>query len=1031
MVPPFIKKLPLLETVALIVTLLNLLKWTAWDNGMSMSMASGITFILCILAKLLFEYSRWNRGLLLPARILSIGTLVFGLAGIIGIIFGIVPFDNLFESASEDVARAANDMALVAAVCFALTGIALFRITISNGEHIFLPHVISLIILFTSLLSGIAFVFHQGTFHGEVIDRPMGFSPAIIFFLLSFSILMVNKHKGFMGQITSQHQGGKIARVLIPVAIAIPVILGFFQMESGKLGFSNRPYDVALITLGRIVVLVVFIWGTAAVINRSARALMAEVDERKKDAEIFRYRKALLEAQNEAIPDAISVVDTKGKMLSFNRHFAALWNIPRDVIDNNDDTAGLAFAMMQLKEPEEFIKKVNYVYAHPTEPAHDEILFKDGRIIERHGNQVVGDDGTNYGWAWYFRDVTRTRNYEMAINNFNRDLEIKVEERTTELAKSETRFRLLVENSLDIISLIDFDGRIRYMSPSITRLTGFAMDEMIGRSGFDIIHPDDVEGGKRLRMQLIAKPSIPFNSTFRLLHKNGGYIWIEGTLTNMLENENVSAFVLNYHDITERKKNEETIQRSEMRFRSLIENAHDIISLSDGEGKRFYISPAIERITGYTVEETREMFVFDMVHPDDLDHTKRLRKEFLLQPGVIKPLSFRFVHKNGSSVWMEGTVVNLLNDENVNAVVGNFHDVTERKLSEEKVRIAGERLEMVSKATNDAVWDWDLHTDIIFWNEEIKSMFDYSAEDIATGTEWKVHIHPEDFKRVTKKLVYHVKSRIQNWQDEYRFRCADGTYKYVFNRGFILYENEKPNRIIGAMQDVTQINKLQQSLNEERVMKQKELTNATIEGQEKERTDIGRELHDNINQLLTAVKLYLDVASKQPSMKDEMILRSSQNLSVCMDEIRKLTSALIPPSTNLNTFDDIIQDLLEPVKLATSIKVTYEVKGTKAIVLTNDQQLHVYRIIQEHLNNILKHSKAGHVRISIKPMNNQVEIIINDDGQGFDTTLRRKGIGLKNIQSRAELLGGKMKVVSMPGGGCMLFVNFPLRQTVV
>ena len=292
MVSSFFKKLPLLETSALIVTLLDLLKWTPWENGTSMSVASGITFILCIAAKISFKYSPSNRGLLLPARILSVCTLVFGLAGVIGIVFGIVPIDNLFEGASEDAARAANDMALLAAVCFALTGIALLRITIGNAEHIFLPHVIALIILFTSFLSGIDFFFHQNTLYGKVIDRPMGLSSAIIFFLLSFSILLVNKHKGFMGQITSEHQGGKIARVVIPVAIAIPVILGFFQVESGKLGFSSRPFDVALITLGRIVVLVIFIWGTAAVINRSGRALMGEIEERKKDADVLRYRKA-------------------------------------------------------------------------------------------------------------------------------------------------------------------------------------------------------------------------------------------------------------------------------------------------------------------------------------------------------------------------------------------------------------------------------------------------------------------------------------------------------------------------------------------------------------------------------------------------------------------------------------------------------------------------------------------------------------------------------------------------------------------
>jgi len=157
-----------------------------------------------------------------------------------------------------------------------------------------------------------------------------------------------------------------------------------------------------------------------------------------------------------------------------------------------------------------------------------------------------------------------------------------------------------------------------------------------------------------------------------------------------------------------------------------------------------------------------------------------------------------------------------------------------------------------------------------------------------------------------------------------------------------------------------------------------------------------------------------------------MIRRSSENLSVCMEEIRRLSSVLIPPSTTLNTFDDIVNDLLEPVKLATSINVRYQVKGVNKIILNNSQQLHVYRILQEHLNNILKHSKAANVLISINQVNEVIEIAVKDDGLGFDTNINRRGIGFKNIQSRAELLDGKMTVVSKPGEGCLLYISFPL-----
>ena len=1012
-----VKKIPVPELCILIIALLVLSGLLPFDKEWLMRTATAVTMILAASAKLIFQFSGNNKKLLLPVRILAICVLIIAFIRILAIIFGFGSSGFLF------------DMPLVTAIGFVFIGLAVFLLTFHNAEKIVWPHILSIGVLFIAMLSAISYAFRKNLLYEDDLYKPMRITSAICFSLLAISILLVNKHRGIIGDLTSRYQGGKIARVLIPVAILLPIVLGIFQLRSGESGHFTRPYDLALLTLGRIIVLVVFIWRTAVIINRSNKALVVELEERKKNEERLQYKQAVLEAQNEAIPDALLVVDTEGKILSFNHHFGEIWRIPQNILDERDDTAALKYAVTQLDNPDEFIRRVNYIYAHPEETAHDEIQFKDGRIIERYGNVVKAEDGKKYGWAWYFRDITQNKNYENKIKDFNRDLEVKVKQRTEELNKSEMRFRLLVENSLDIISLIDYHGRILYISPSIKRLTGYTEKEMIGMSGFDLIHPDDVEGGKRFRQSLIDKPAVPEKSTFRLKHKKDGYIWVEGTVTNMLNDENVKAFVLNYHDITERKSAEVRLRKSEKRFRSLIENANDIISLSDENGIRFYISPAIERVTGFTIEESINRMVFDTVYPDDIEKVKTIRDELMREPGVIKPLSCRFKHKNGGYVWIEGTLVNLLHDENVKAVVGNFHDVTERKISEEKIRISSERFEMVSRATNDAVWDWNLQTDEIYWNDEIRSMFNYNTDDIATGTAWKVHIHPEDFKRVTRKLVYHVKNSIQNWLDEYRFRCADGSYKYVFNRGFILFDNNrKPYRIIGAMQDVTEINKLQQSLNEERIRKQMELTSATIQGQEKERSEIGRELHDNINQLLTATKLYLDVASKQPDMKDEMIERSVENISQSMEEIRRLSSALVPPSMDINNFNDIIKDLIEPIKLATEINITYDVSGVDKDILSNDQLLNVYRILQEHLNNILKHAHANTVLISVKHINDHISINITDDGTGFDINARRKGIGFKNIQSRAELLNGKMKIVSKPGEGCLLVVKFPVDQ---
>ncbi len=149
-----------------------------------------------------------------------------------------------------------------------------------------------------------------------------------------------------------------------------------------------------------------------------------DITEELMAREKLAFRTALLEAQNEAIPDALLTVDAKGKILSFNQHFITLWNIPKDIIERKDDAAALRFAMTQLEDPVGFIDSVNQYYSNPHERSHEEIQFKDGRIIERYGNAVNGEDGINYGWAWYFRDITARKKIEADLKNAKEQLEL-------------------------------------------------------------------------------------------------------------------------------------------------------------------------------------------------------------------------------------------------------------------------------------------------------------------------------------------------------------------------------------------------------------------------------------------------------------------------------------------------------------------------------------------------------------------------------------------------------------------------------
>jgi PAS domain S-box-containing protein len=158
-----------------------------------------------------------------------------------------------------------------------------------------------------------------------------------------------------------------------------------------------------------------------------------DITERKRAEEALRFQKTLLEAQTEASIDGILVVSAKGEMISFNRRFIEMWEIPEEVISSRSDDAALQAVLDKLIEPQTFLARVAYLYEHPNEESRDEILLKDGRTFDRYSAPVKSTDGAYHGRVWYFRDITERKQVDREIRRLNETLENRVAERTAQL----------------------------------------------------------------------------------------------------------------------------------------------------------------------------------------------------------------------------------------------------------------------------------------------------------------------------------------------------------------------------------------------------------------------------------------------------------------------------------------------------------------------------------------------------------------------------------------------------------------------
>jgi signal transduction histidine kinase len=211
---------------------------------------------------------------------------------------------------------------------------------------------------------------------------------------------------------------------------------------------------------------------------------------------------------------------------------------------------------------------------------------------------------------------------------------------------------------------------------------------------------------------------------------------------------------------------------------------------------------------------------------------------------------------------------------------------------------------------------------------------------------------------------------------------------------------------------------------EEQNRYQLSVTKQVINAQEREREVIGRELHDNVNQVLTTVKLYLEMALTDKEARERLLPKSIQYVMDSINEIRKLSQDLSAPTLGTRSLIDSISALLEVIRSSSGLRITFR-HNSYQTTLPMEQKLALYRIIQEQLNNVIKHAKADKVLIHLAQTATGITLSIKDNGQGFDTTCQRNGIGINNIISRASVFGGSVQLESEPGKGCVLNVLLP------
>lgn len=515
------------------------------------------------------------------------------------------------------------------------------------------------------------------------------------------------------------------------------------------------------------------------------------------------------------------------------------------------------------------------------------------------------------------------------------------------------------------------------------------------------------------------------SETLKIRFSNGKERWIHFNSQPLFDPGAQEPFsvVSSIMDVTQEKKLSIEVKERKMMLHAFLDESPNLGWVVNEDGQLVFASRSFCRYFRVEAEQVVNKHILEAL-PLAAFQSLYEKHDQVLKTG--QPVEF--IEK---AKWADGTDfifhVNIFPIEGFHGrkrVGGNAVNLSEKYAVEKQLREANDRLLLLSRATSDAIWEWDMQTGYVFRNDALMDMVGYHVEATKGLSWWLRRIHPEDRNRVTDKIKEATDKGQHSWEDRYHFKCADGTYKYIQDRGFVVYENGLPVKMIGSLQDITDLKELENQLMEEKLERQKEISETVIRAQEKERTRLGHELHDNVNQILSTTKLFVDLLTPSSKEEKEIKTKSIEYILMAIEEIRKLSRDLVAPQLKGDGLVDSIRTLVDDIHLSNVVRIKFT-HDNENDLLSPGKKVTLFRIVQEQLKNIIRHSQATQVDIFLQCKDARTQLVIKDNGCGFDPTQTARGIGLSNIYDRTRFYNGTVDIQTSTGNGCTLSIIIP------
>jgi PAS domain S-box-containing protein len=926
--------------------------------------------------------------------------ILVGLVKIAGMIFH---FDSgidqiIFKSKVGLEQRVASRMAPNTSLCFIFSGIALILLKYKSQRRT-LAQYMAIAIALISLLSLLGYLYQVESFYGLFSYVAMALNTASCFFLFALAILFSNTETGIMKELSTDLTGSVAARILIPVAIIVPAALGLIRLWGYWNGVYNNEFGVALYALITIIILVAIIWYNTISLNK--RDLLRKSTENALQASEEQSRGIFDNA-----PDSIVLMDERGMIVKWNPPSEKLFGYKaREVTGKylNDVIIPNELRKVQKRSLTELLE------GNDSGSVDLWAVRKDGSEVDISLRLSPLSLNDKQFFIVFMRDITERKLIEKKMRGFNEELAKQVEEKTTELTD-------IFERVTDGFIALDKDFRYLYVNKKAGELIHRNPQDLIGKKVWEIF-PDAVGSETYQSFHHAMKEQIYISSTDYYAPLN---LWQENHIYPSANG--LSIFI---RDITERKQAEQAINEARNLADKLIDSLPGVFYFYDQHGKFIRWNKQFENVTGYSGAEIAEMHPSDFFTVEEKEYiTGRIQTVFLEGENDAQA---DFVTKSGVKIPYYFKAVKII-FQGEPCLLGYGVDVTERVKAEDRIKASEKKYKLLFESNPLPMWMLSLPGyEIKEVNDAALEQYGYSRKEFLALDIFT--IRPDEDIEKLKAMTIRDYRGIHH-SGIWRHQKKNGAIIYVDVVTHDIYYEDSPTRLVLA-NEVTE-----QYLAEEKLKESYDATRKLTEHlqnvREEERLHIAREIHDELGQLLTVLKMDVSWLNKKIENPNGPVKEKLADLLALIDTtvktVRRIASELRP-----SLIDDLglwaaMEWHLEEFEKRSGITKKIELPAVE-MPLPDALKIGLFRIFQESLTNVARHSGAKNVSVNLHEKDSQLVLTIKDDGKGLDEErTNKKTLGLLGMKERTLMMGGEYNITSAGGKGTTVTVTVPLAQ---